>query len=310
MRIRTAAVTAAVTGLFLAVGPSAWAASEIGSNCSAADGAQGYTLLTLEKGAENPLSLTAPSSGVITSWRVNNGLTVGGYGERLKVFRPTGAPNAFQAVGESGTGTVAIGQNVFASRVPIQAGDRIGATALAENEAVFYCEASASVPVGTTQTFPPIAPGVELALSAVVEPDADGDGYGDETQDKCPQSASTQAECPVIVLDTYPLAKRSAIVVVVASSQPGPVSVSGSAKLPKSAKKASASAKAKLKTVTMDVAPGKLVRFKLKLPASLRSALRGLPSGKSITVSLKATASNVAGQASVDKSKVKLKGVR
>jgi hypothetical protein len=33
-------------------------------------------------------------------------------------------------------------------------------------------------------------------VSAVVESDADGDGYGDVTQDLCPQSATTQAACP------------------------------------------------------------------------------------------------------------------
>jgi hypothetical protein len=308
---------ALATGLFLTAAPSAWAATEVGSNCGATGGAGGYTLLTLEKGAGNPLSLTAPSSGVITSWKVNNALPVGGYSERLKVFRPTGAPNEFQAVGESDRGTVVTGQNVYASRVPIQAGDRIGATALAEQEAVFYCEGGASaslgafmgdVPTGTSQTFAPTAPGLELALAAVIEPDADGDGYGDETQDKCPGSATTQADCPVIVLDSFPLPKKSAIVVLVTSSQSGAVSVSGSAKLPKGAKKASTSAKAKLKAVTKEVAPGQMVRFKLKLPGSLRSALKSLPSGKSITVNLKASATNVAGVVSVDKSKVKLKG--
>jgi hypothetical protein len=32
-------------------------------------------------------------------------------------------------------------------------------------------------------------------ISAVVESDADGDGYGDVTQDLCPESATTQAAC-------------------------------------------------------------------------------------------------------------------
>jgi hypothetical protein len=248
---------------------------------------------------------------------VNNGLPVGGYGERLKVLRPTGNPNEFQAIAESSQETVVTGQNVYSTRIPIQAGDRIGATAGTGQEAVFYCEGGGSaglggvvgdVPVGTSQTFPPIGAGLELALAAVIEPDADGDGYGDETQDKCPGSAATQAECPVIVLDSFPLPKKSAIVVLVTSSQSGAVSVSGSAKLPKAAKKASTSAKAKLKAVTKAVAPGEMVRFKLKLPGNLRSALKSLPSGKSITVNLKASATNVAGVVSVDRSKVKLKG--
>jgi hypothetical protein len=36
----------------------------------------------------------------------------------------------------------------------------------------------------------------ELLVAAVVEPDADGDGFGDETQDPCPTQPATQGPCP------------------------------------------------------------------------------------------------------------------
>lgn len=36
----------------------------------------------------------------------------------------------------------------------------------------------------------------ELLLQAVIEPDSDKDGAGDETQDKCPTNASTAGTCP------------------------------------------------------------------------------------------------------------------
>ncbi len=35
----------------------------------------------------------------------------------------------------------------------------------------------------------------ELLVAATIEPDADGDGFGDETQDKCPTQAATQGTC-------------------------------------------------------------------------------------------------------------------
>jgi hypothetical protein len=35
----------------------------------------------------------------------------------------------------------------------------------------------------------------ELLVQASVEPDRDRDGFGDETQDKCPSQASTSGEC-------------------------------------------------------------------------------------------------------------------
>ena len=35
----------------------------------------------------------------------------------------------------------------------------------------------------------------ELLVAATIEPDADGDGFGDETQDRCPSQAATQGDC-------------------------------------------------------------------------------------------------------------------
>src|SRR5205085_4335180 len=35
----------------------------------------------------------------------------------------------------------------------------------------------------------------ELLVSADIEPDADHDGFGDETQDQCPSQATTQGPC-------------------------------------------------------------------------------------------------------------------
>jgi hypothetical protein len=35
----------------------------------------------------------------------------------------------------------------------------------------------------------------ELLVAASIEPDADGDGFGDETQDACPSQAGTQGQC-------------------------------------------------------------------------------------------------------------------
>jgi len=42
-----------------------------------------------------------------------------------------------------------------------------------------------------------IEPTGELLVQATVEPDVDGDGFGDETQDKCPSQKSTAGACDV-----------------------------------------------------------------------------------------------------------------
>jgi hypothetical protein len=36
----------------------------------------------------------------------------------------------------------------------------------------------------------------QIDVSAVLEPDADHDGFGDETQDQCPTNGSTHGPCP------------------------------------------------------------------------------------------------------------------
>ena len=47
----------------------------------------------------------------------------------------------------------------------------------------------AAAPRGSTE-----APN-ELLVAATIEPDADSDGFGDETQDQCPSQATTQGAC-------------------------------------------------------------------------------------------------------------------
>jgi hypothetical protein len=52
--------------------------------------------------------------------------------------------------------------------------------------------------LGDAETRAPIASGpddFEALFQAVVEPDSDGDGFGDETQDQCPQLSETQRLC-------------------------------------------------------------------------------------------------------------------
>ena len=51
-------------------------------------------------------------------------------------------------------------------------------------------------PDAPTGPFAGTSTAVRLNASAVVETDADHDGYGDVTQDPCPQTAGSQAPCP------------------------------------------------------------------------------------------------------------------
>lgn len=148
----------------------------------------------------------SPIDGVITSWRHAAGPNVGKL--RVLVVRPsTITPGGFTIVGKSASETITPNVfNTFAARVPISAGQQLGidvdatgnvfCAILAQSSDVF--SAALDVDTTTTTEFKPdfSTPGARLNLSAVVEPDADRDGFGDVSQDQCPQSSATQAACP------------------------------------------------------------------------------------------------------------------
>ena len=152
------------------------------------------------------------TAGVITSWTIapvapNLGQTT------LKVMHP-GTPGVYTV---AGTGTPhllsgATATNTFPERIPVAAGDRLGFYVWSGFPSVSSCtfatvDASDTVRsavlapsdpnpgVGTVISTGPPAPNRRLNVSAVVEPDADVDGYGDVSQDACPSRADRQVEC-------------------------------------------------------------------------------------------------------------------
>ena len=156
------------------------------------------------------VSYIVPSKGVITSWQ-HDARQIAGAVLKLKVGRPLSAlagPASFLAVGESIFENVSqVGPHSFNTRVPVLAGDRIGlATAGNAAGSPPACNTGTSTPadevyegadfaVGTSATLNPFN-NFRLNISALLEPDADSDGFGDETQDRCPTNASTQGTCP------------------------------------------------------------------------------------------------------------------
>ncbi len=304
----------AVAGLLAAMAligpPTASAATEIGSDCQATNGAPNYTFVQLKKVSGSP-PIAAPSGGVVTKWKVNSAVPVA-VGQKLQILRPTSNPNEFQTVAESTPGTVSQGLNSFDTRLPIQAGDRpaVAGASGGSVPAPLYCETAnpedemgALTPestLGSTNTYPP-APGLVAAISAVVEPDADNDGFGDETQDQCPQSAALQTACPVAVLSVSSVVRKGFARVLVTSNTQASVKVAGSVKLGKGKK-------AKLSGSTQVVVPGTIAKFTLIFPAGLKSKLKELSRKQSLQLVLKATAQNVAAAPTVRTLKVKVKG--
>lgn len=314
MRSRLVLLVAAIVATMALSPGTAAAAVEFGDTCAAEDAAPGpYTLVTNSSPATD-LPLSAPVSGVITKVKIKNQIpfpfSVPTY---VKVMRPTGSNN-YTVINQQ-TIQAVNGQAVADARMPVQAGDKLGlhgppftyeGTPLEGFS--LYCDeapgvlgaASGDVSVGSSATFMDVTE-ARVPLAAVIEPDADNDGYGDETQDGCPLSAAAQTACPLIALDTSAKVGRKAVTVLITASSEGPASVKGVVRLGKGKK---ATLKAKAKTVF----PGKLVSFRLKFSAKLIKRLKELEPSQKLTLKITASATNVAGQVSKDQFKVKLKG--
>jgi hypothetical protein len=150
---------------------------------------------------------TAPRDGVIVSWSVRAAAGAGQVGQ-LNTLSQAGNPGAvtYTIQGRSDVQTLTGGAlNTFATRLPIRAGQRIGYFIPSGNtqgctyDGVQNPNEVAAGPTtgapggtfndldGSSQKF--------LNLSASLEGDADGDGFGDETQDKCPGQAGPNGGC-------------------------------------------------------------------------------------------------------------------
>lgn len=229
---KLAACALLVLGAAASSAPSADAATRIGATALEAEawGSQdcfGATLFVQASSAG--ASYVVPSRGVITSWSSH------GFGAPapmiLKIVRKSSADNYLirassevQTIAPSGTST-------FPARIPVAAGDEIALWVPAEfpNKAPcnYVTQNAGDVQAYRGGSHPEPAVGevfgptsdhgskFALNVSAQLEPDADDDGYGDETQDGCSTDASLQAPCPDRIAPETTIAKapRSKIVI-------------------------------------------------------------------------------------------------
>lgn len=205
-----------------------------GDPCAATATAPGQTAIAITNNMSGAaLSVQAPpeATAVITHWKVNAPTGIGPIPEQLVAFHQVG-PEEDQLVGESSLETVVSGAtNEFATRIPIPEGGQIGlrgpAGALICNEPLHL---AGLVPepwsVGESRHFK-IELSTGVPVVATLEPDRDGDGYGDETQDGCPRLAAVHSACPFVVLRPVAKAFRRGILVEVSTGDPTQVEVTG-----------------------------------------------------------------------------------
>jgi hypothetical protein len=226
----------------------------------------------------------------------------------------------YTKVAESAVETFGAGSEALPTRIPVQAGDFVG---LHGPLATFVCdkeEAGTSalfeggIALGETKAFKAES-GVRSPVSSTVELDADGDGYGDASQDHCPESAATQIYCPEVMLRAAASAKKSSIWVRVTTSSEASVRVFGQVvwhAVPKPGHSRSSTRATPLIVGltggTQTVMPKKVAQFEVTLPKSVKRRLSWLSPGKSLKASLTASATDLAGRVVTKNLTVRLHG--
>jgi hypothetical protein len=205
-----------VATLALAVPASASGAVTIGSdlapdpatspNCPPANAC------TVANFSHPGLRVSSPSDGVVVRWRIRSegDADVADEPVRLKVVRDVGG-GGYMGVSTSASRTISeAGPTArtftFPTRQPITMGDLV-ALDLDSDHQNLIIRALSQTGVTSARWQPSLLdgqerapeifgpPGDEHLFNADVEPDADGDGFGDETQDQCSTDASTQGPC-------------------------------------------------------------------------------------------------------------------
>ena len=144
---------------------------------------------------------TAQSAPVIvTGWKTYQRAGAAGRTIRLNVLHPNGAHN-WDVVAESPVLDVGTTDGVKSQDVsiPVAAGDFVAF--FSDGADCYYTDSSsnqvdgnsgpeAAVGASTGDNAGPSPTGFNVDAAITAEPDADGDGFGDETQDSCPEIAS------------------------------------------------------------------------------------------------------------------------
>jgi hypothetical protein len=178
------------------IGPMLTEPMETVSNCFA------ISCVLFPTGVPGGLA-TSPVNGVIVRWRMK--ANPGSTGYRLRVVQPLAAGDV--RGGRSGPTLDNPGSSIALIRseelhIPIAAGETIGLQVPNGGAVMQHARAGAGTSQNDTGLPDGTVGGTAIAwpsdgmFNADVEPDADGDGFGDVTQDVCPSDATAQGVCP------------------------------------------------------------------------------------------------------------------
>jgi hypothetical protein len=327
--LRAGILIAAIAGLVSAA--PAEAAVTIGSKlertpngtaCAHPSGTTSCTdaQLTLPGASAAPGGVVATTSGVVVRWRIKTGnSTATSVTGKLRVLRG----NTGVRTGSLETIPITAGTYTFATRLPIAAGERLGVDLTTSGFDIVVALNALYVASGAgdyNRWIPPVADGstssptttannVELLLNGDVEADADGDGFGDETQDLCPTNAAVQTSCPSSTPapdTTKPAITRSNIRAAVTnrtvnvtgtSNEAGSLTATGTLSI------GNASRIYRLGEKTRKVAAGQRATLKLKMSRRAFNALRRAyrRNGRKARVAVSLSSTDAAGNRSAIK---------
>lgn len=309
-----------LTALLLTA-PAASASSEIGWDCTANDTEVGWTVLAASS-SNLPMADFVPPEGpkVITGWRVKVGAGLGPLPQRLEVFEIKNEEHEFEKIGESATETLVEGINSFATRISADEGDSVGlygpaGTLICREAGAVSRLFEGSVASGEIKPFTtlvgedrmPLEVGTPLVVT--VEDDRDGDGYGDETQDRCPTSATTQGECSKLRVGVVRVRLRPVVIVVkLRPTSRARIKVSGQVQLRSRDTDEDATAARLTSGPPQTAGPGDAATAKLWLPARVRRSLHELDPQQVLKATLTIRATDSSKRVTRRKLTVKLKG--
>jgi hypothetical protein len=256
----------------------------------------------------------ATPHGVLTSWRFHSSGDPAAGAVRLKIFRYTGNGTdtdlAFKVLAESSLKTLEPDTSYdFKERIPVDQGDLLGLTAVGDAEVGITVPGTpenrlaqfggGDIPPGETGTATIAWPDLRPSVAATVESDADADGFGDDTQDKCPVDPTTQALCQFSFGRLKRNTKRGTAVLPVTVPGAGTLSLTGrgvAGQQASTSRAASAGGRA--------VASASTVKLVVKGKGKKKKALN--KTGK-VKLNLAITYSPTGGDPSTQSMKVKLK---
>jgi hypothetical protein len=209
-RVRLFSALAGATAVGLISATNATAATNLGETFDPPDICATGTTYIVTGSVGN--TYTVPFSGVVSRWSFHAGF-VAPDSVRLKLGRvgpgtDLSAPDTnLSVVGESASEVPTPSSlNQYSTQISVQQGDFLGIYLGGDGGSTLCGDASSlgfpdhfnssEVLAGTSATFDREDEG-QIDVAAVLEPDADHDGFGDETQDQCPSNAGTQGSCAV-----------------------------------------------------------------------------------------------------------------